>query len=162
MQVFGPEELIGYPTESKEWPSLPCRPHQGQRRPHAPHGAARRAAEVDAEGGGGLWAEPPSGRKAPSDVWLAPWTAEASHELWVCFDEPVALSLLRMQNQVWVMEAVQNNANPGLSKTMINGLNTSLATIAGVIFFGSQLSVQAVAGVALALAGTYLTTADPE
>ena len=74
----------------------------------------------------------------------------------------VALSLLRMQNQVWVMEAVQNNANPGLSKTMINGLNTVLATIAGVIFFGSQLSVQAVAGVALALAGTYLTTADPE
>jgi hypothetical protein len=51
-------------------------------------------------GGGfaGPWAEPPCGHKAQSDVWLAPWTPEGTHELWVCFEVPVALSLLRVLN----------------------------------------------------------------
>eukprot|EP01043_Picozoa_sp_COSAG02_P058732 COSAG02_NODE_7359_length_3048_cov_2.225839_2_plen_376_part_00 len=71
----------------------------------------------------------------------------------------VVLSFLRMNCQVWVMESVQANSNPGLSKTYITGLNTCLSTAAGFLFFGSHLSVQAVGGVALATLGTYLCTA---
>lgn len=71
----------------------------------------------------------------------------------------VVLSFLRMNCQVWVMESVQANSNPGLSKTYITGLNTCLSAAAGFLFFGSHLSVQAVGGVALATLGTYLCTA---
>ena len=69
------------------------------------------------------------------------------------------LSFLRMNCQVWVMQSVQENSNPGLSKTYITGLNTCLSAAAGFLFFGSHLSVQAVGGVALATLGTYLCTA---
>ena len=69
------------------------------------------------------------------------------------------LSLLRMSCQVWVMQSVQANSNPGLSKTYITGLNTCLSAAAGFLFFGSHLSLQAVGGVALATLGTYLCTA---
>ena len=41
---------------------------------------------------------PPGGRKAYSDVWLAPWSPKRVNELWVCFDEPVALSMIRLAN----------------------------------------------------------------
>mmetsp|Transcript_56094 Transcript_56094/g.149019 ORF Transcript_56094/g.149019 Transcript_56094/m.149019 type:complete len:170 (-) Transcript_56094:619-1128(-) len=41
---------------------------------------------------------PPPPRKAPTDVWLAPWSLDAVNDLWLAFDEPVALSLLRVLN----------------------------------------------------------------
>ena len=32
---------------------------------------------------------PPPPRKAPSDVWLAPWSHGAVNDVWITFDEPV-------------------------------------------------------------------------
>lgn len=49
----------------------------------------------------GAWAPaPPDGRKAPSDVWLAPHTPgeRTVNELWVSFEQPICLSLIRLRN----------------------------------------------------------------
>jgi len=43
---------------------------------------------------------PPPALKAAADTWLAPWQVEAGHakELWLFFDEPVTLAVLRLLN----------------------------------------------------------------
>ena len=49
----------------------------------------------DAEG---PWAPPPRARKALSDTWLAPRATRDGNELWLCFEHPVGLTLLRVLN----------------------------------------------------------------
>ena len=51
-----------------------------------------------AGGAADLWAAPSSFRKGAADVWLAPWSPHQVNELWLSFNEPVALSLLRVLN----------------------------------------------------------------
>ena len=52
-----------------------------------------------ADGEGALpCAPPPAARKPPSDTWLAPWSLKAVNELWLVFEEPTALSLVRVLN----------------------------------------------------------------
>jgi len=47
---------------------------------------------------GGMPPPPPPARKPPTDVWLAPWSHNSVNHLWVTFDEPVSLSLIRVLN----------------------------------------------------------------
>ena len=53
--------------------------------------------------GSGLWVPPPpppTCRKPATDVWLAPWSLEEgrANSLWLYFDEPVSLAVLRVLN----------------------------------------------------------------
>ena len=51
---------------------------------------------------------------------------------------------------------IQRGPNPGLPKTVSGGVNTVLATLVGVLCFGSRLSASNVLGIAAATVGTYL------
>ena len=69
------------------------------------------------------------------------------------------LAAWRMQWLVWIGRSVQLAPNPGLAKTIMGGGDTVLATLAGLVFFGSaRLSLQSVLGVVMSVGGTYLCT----
>ena len=53
---------------------------------------------ADASSEEGPWAPPPQKRKAPGDVWLAPWSPKDVNALWLSFEMPVGLSLIRLLN----------------------------------------------------------------
>ena len=68
-----------------------------------------RGGGADAEGSGGEkkageedvptpWAPPPCQTKGAADVWLAPYSPGLIADLWICFETPMALSLVRVLN----------------------------------------------------------------
>ena len=66
------------------------------------------------------------------------------------------LAAWRVKWLVWIAEAVQIAPNPGIAKTIMGGGDTVLATLIGVVAFGSKLSVTNSVGVAMSVVGTYL------
>eukprot|EP01050_Picozoa_sp_SAG11_P002949 SAG11_NODE_157_length_14147_cov_8.545202_11_plen_71_part_00 len=68
---------------------------------------------------------------------------------------------MRMVNAPWfrLMLLVRTPAlGKGLPKTVSGGVNTVLATLVGVLCFGSRLSGTNCAGIAMASGGTWLCT----
>ena len=64
-----------------------------------------------------------------------------------------------MQWLVWIAKSVQLAPNPGLSKTIMGGGDTALATLAGVLIFGSKrLRSANLVGLAMSVVGSYLCT----
>ena len=68
----------------------------------------------------------------------------------------IFLAIVRNYSQVWMALCIQRGPNPGLPKTVSGGVNTVLATLVGVLCFGSRLSASNVLGIAAATVGTYL------
>jgi drug/metabolite transporter (DMT)-like permease len=66
------------------------------------------------------------------------------------------IAVVRNFSQSWMAQCIQNGPNPGLPKTVSGGVNTVLATLVGVICFGSSLTPSNGAGIALSIVGTYL------
>jgi multidrug transporter EmrE-like cation transporter len=58
--------------------------------------------------------------------------------------------------QTWMALCIQRGPNPGLPKTVSGGVNTVLATMVGVLCFGSRLSASNACGIVLSIVGTYL------
>ena len=57
---------------------------------------------------------------------------------------------------VWIAQAVQIAPNPGIAKTIMGGGDTVIATLVGVVAFGSELTAANILGVAMSVVGTYL------
>ena len=68
------------------------------------------------------------------------------------------LAAWRMKWLGWIAESVQVAPNPGIAKTIMGGGDTVLATLAGCVFFGSQLTRGNIVGVVMSIVGTYACT----
>ena len=67
-----------------------------------------------------------------------------------------ALAVWRVKWLVWIAQAVQIAPNPGIAKTIMGGGDTVIATLVGVVAFGSELTAANILGIAMSVVGTYL------
>lgn len=56
-----------------------------------------------------------------------------------CACAAARIAVVRNFSQIWMAQCIQYGPNPGLPKTVTGGVNTVLATVVGVLCFGSQL-----------------------